>query len=282
MKKITMPKILAALRRVAKNILFPLLIFYVLFCLVIFFIQEKIIFYPETLSRDYEFQFHMPFEELFFEKEQEVTLNALLFQAEEPRGVVYFLHGNAGSLREWGYSAENFYQYQFDVFIPDYRTFGKSTGPLSEKALLDDALYLYHELKSRYREEEIILYGYSLGSAIAAYVASRTNPRMLVLESAFYNMKALARQHYPYLPTFLVRYPLRTDLYIQEVKAPIRILQGKDDEIVPYETSVRLKQYLKEEDEFFTIPEGKHGNLFAYRYYHDVLEKIFTVHIPLE
>lgn len=282
MKKITIPQVYALLRRVARNIMLPLLIFYVLFCAVIFFIQEKIIFFPEQLSRDYEFSFHMPFEEMFFQRKEGVELNALLFQAEDSRGVVYFLHGNAGSLREWGYSAENFYQYDFDVFIPDYRGFGKSTGKLSEKALLNDANYLYDELQKLYDEEDIIIYGYSLGSAIAAYVASRNEPAMLVMESPFYNMKDLARRHYPYLPTFLVRYPFRTDQYIQEVKAPIRIIQGKDDEIVPYETSARLKGYLKNEDIFYTIPEGQHGNLFAFRYYHEILEEIFTEHLPID
>ncbi len=234
---------------------------------------------PEELPRDYEFEFHMPFEEMFFDRGEGVELNALLFQTEDPRGVVYFLHGNADSLREWGYSAENFFQYDFDVFMPDYRGFGKSTGSLSEEALLDDALYLYERLTERYEESEIILCGYSLGTPIATYVASRTNPRMLILESPFYNMKDLARRHYPYLPTFLVRYPLRTDQYIQEVDAPIRILQGKDDEVVPYETSARLKKYLTEDDEFFTIPEGRHGNLFAFQNYHEILEKIFTEHL---
>ncbi|MEK7826436.1 MAG: alpha/beta fold hydrolase, partial [Thermodesulfobacteriota bacterium] len=94
--------------------------------------QESLIFYPEILPPDYPFAFSQPFEEVNVPVEA-ATLNALLFKAQNAKGVVLYLHGNAGSLRSWGDVAGDFTSRGYDILIPDYRGFGKSTGNIANE-----------------------------------------------------------------------------------------------------------------------------------------------------
>lgn len=173
-------------------------------------------FFPEKIPADYVFQFVEPHEEINIESINGNVINCLLFKAENSKGIILYFHGNAGSIRSWGSVAADFLPLQYDVCVSDYPGYGKSKGKISETSLFNDAQSVYNEFKKHYNESEIIIYGRSIGTGIAAHLASENNPQKLILESPYYSMKDFSRHLYPFLPAFLLRYPLRTDLYFQK------------------------------------------------------------------
>ena len=243
-----------------------ILSFYILICLAIFFFQEKILFYPEVLADDFAFNFPYPFTERYYETDN-ARIHALHFTSTKHKGIIYYLHGNAGSLRNWGYVAKLFLLADYDVLMIDYRGYGKSTGTLSEAALLSDALSIYHSLTKEYDESLIHIYGRSIGSSMATYVASMGNPAACILEAPFYSMYDLANHHFPWLIPWVIRYPLRTDKYIRNIKAPVYIFHGTGDEIIYYRSSEKLAQLLSPPSQFFPVKGGGHNNLKDYDEY---------------
>jgi pimeloyl-ACP methyl ester carboxylesterase len=165
------------------------------------------------------------------------------------------------------------------VLIPDYRGYGKSTGKIRNEAMLHrDAAVAYNYLRERYFENQIIIYGRSIGSGIAVCLAKETRPRILILESPIFNMRDLARHHYPLMPAILValilKYPMRTDLWIADVPCPVYLFHGTEDDVVPYNSSERLLKLIRTESRLIRIPGGGHNNLGDFTLYHEELESI--------
>jgi uncharacterized protein len=193
--------------------------------------------------------------------------------------VVYF-HGNADDLRRWGKHAIDFTKNDYDILMIDYRQFGKSTGELSEKALHTDARYVYEWAKKRFPENEIILYGRSLGTGISTRLASETNPKMLLLETPYVSLADVSMSYFPLMPYHsILKYQFRTDLCIRQVRCPIHFFHGTKDGVVPYKSSLKLAALLnkKPSEILTTIPEGKHKNLGEFREYHRALDSLLSV-----
>jgi len=253
-----------------KNLLAPIYCS-CLFTLIVGCSQENLIFFPEILPTDYKYAFSDPFEEATVPVAG-ATLNALLFKATNAKGVILYFHGNAGSLRTWGDVARDFTSQGYDVLIPDYRGFGKSTGSISnEKQMLDDGLAVYGYLKKSCPEERIIVYGRSIGTGVATFVARSGKPRMLILESPFFSLTDLASYHYPFLPkgiiSLFLKYPFRTDLWIREVACPVYLIHGTRDDIIPFDASARLEALIKSPRKLIRIEGGGHNNLSDYGAY---------------
>lgn len=240
--------------------------------------QERMIFYPEVLPADYRFAFPYPFEEISLPVDGAI-LNALHFKSATAKGVILYLHGNAGSLSSWGYVAPDFMARHYDVLVVDYRGYGKSTGRiLNEQMLHDDAAAAYEYLKGLYGEARIILYGRSIGTGIACRLAMDRHPRMLILESAYFSLKDIANRFIPFMPAALIdaafKYPLRTDLWIPHVRCPVYLFHGTDDEIIPFDSSTRLIALIKSEHDLIAVPGGGHNDLINYPLYHEGLDRI--------
>ncbi len=236
----------------------------------LYFIQEKIIFLPTVLDQDYQYEFNHDFEELNLQTEDGAKLNAIHFKVKNPKGAILYFHGNAGDLSRWGTISEFFVEKHYDVLIMDYRTYGKSTGKLSEAAFYSDAQLFYDYLKNDYIEEDITLYGRSLGTGIAAYLASKNNPKQLILETPYYSILDVAKDRFPILPVEkLLKYQFPTNKFIKKSKCPIIIFHGTNDEVVPYASAEKLFDVVpKSQATFVTIEEGNHGNLNAFDTYH--------------
>ncbi len=151
--------------------------------LVIYFFQDRFIFRPEKLKQDFEFKYEAPFKELNFDIEPGVRINGLHFFRDNPKGLILYFHGNTRSIKGWAKYAKDFYRYDYDVVLVDYRGFGKSTGKRSELEMLNDMQFVYKELQNQYGEEHLIIYGRSLGSGFAAKLASDNHPRYLILDA---------------------------------------------------------------------------------------------------
>ena len=247
----------------------------------IYYHQEEMLFQQAALPENYVFNFEEPFEELFLDTEEGACINALFFRTENPKGVVLYFHGRGGNLSDnWGKVSLEFISRGYDFFVMDYRGFGKSKGKLSEKALYHDADYCYNYLNNLYREDQIVVYGRSLGTGIATYVASHHDPKSLVLESPYFSILDLTPQQIPYVPRFLIppllKYHFRTDQWIVRVDAPILIFHGTKDELVPYESSTRLLKLIKNKRDtlLISIENGTHNHLHFHPKYQNALSLI--------
>lgn len=240
-----------------------------------YFLQEKFIFKPEKLAADFEFKYDSPFRELFFHPEPGVSINGLHFYRDQPNGLVLYLHGNSRSIKGWAKYARDFYRYNYDVVLIDYRGFGKSTGKRSEKQLLADIQFVYKELTSQYPEHHMIVYGRSIGSGFATKLASDNRPRYLILDAPYYSFKKVVERFLPILPVSLVlRYHLRTDKWIRHVNCHTYIIHGTKDWLIPIRHSEKLQRINPSKITLIRIPEGGHNNLPSYSEYHAFVRDI--------
>ena len=262
------------MKRKLKKLLVNILIFLPILLLFAWikldFILERILFQPTKLSKDYVFTFNHEFEELNLYPEKDVVINALHFKTKDPKGIILYFHGNRDNLQRWGKIASELGDYfHYDVFVMDYRGYGKSVGFRDENALNSDALFCYNYVKTNYLPKEIIIYGRSLGTGIAACLASEINPNKLILETPYHSVNDLARGYFSLFSVeHKLPYKLPSFQYLQDVNCPILILHGTQDEVVPYSSGKKLYETLVNKNvRFITITNGKHNNLSEYKDY---------------
>src|SRR5690606_15976768 len=123
------------------------------------------------------------FEEMYIKMEDGIPLHGLLFKTKASRGLIFYLHGNAGSLSSWGEVAKSYTDLHYDVFILDYRGYGKSGGFVnSEQQIFQDVQTAYNEIMKQYPEEKIVVLGYSIGTGPASKLAANNHPKLLILQ----------------------------------------------------------------------------------------------------
>ena len=248
---------------------------YLLAMVVIYFIQERLIFKPEKLSADFEFSYDAPFRELFFDVEKGVRINGLHFFREKPAGLILYFHGNTRSIKGWAKYAKDFYRYNYDVVLVDYRGFGKSTGKRSEHAMLNDMQFIYNTLKEEYPESHLVLYGRSMGSGFATKLASDNHPRYLILDAPYYSFSKVVERFMPFMPVrFVLRFKLRSDRWIKKVHCPVYIIHGTRDLLIPIRNSIQLQELNPQHTTLIRIHGGGHNNLPDFPEYHNFLRNI--------
>lgn len=243
--------------------------------IIAYFIQEKLIFKPERLPADFQFRYDVPFRELFFDIAPGVRINGLHFYRKDAKGLILYFHGNTRSIKGWAKYARDFYRYDYDVVMVDYRGFGKSTGKRSEKEMLSDMQFVYDTLKKQCTEDYLILYGRSIGSGFATKIASDNHPRYLILDSPYYSFKKVIQRFLPILPVrFVLRYHLRTDLWIRKVKCHTYIIHGTRDLLIPIRHSEQLQDLNPSGITLIRIHGGGHNNLTVFPEYHNFIRDI--------
>ena len=244
--------------------------------LLLYFIQEKLIFKPEKLPEDFVFQYkNQEVEEYKIELKKDVIINGLHFKTKESKGVVFYLKGNSRSIKGWGKFAVDFTNHNWDVIMIDYRGFGKSTGKRTQQTMKDDVLAIYSKIKEKVKEKYIIVYGRSLGTGLATKVASVNNPRMLILACPYYSMSNNVQRYLPFIPLGLVmRYTMPTFKWIKYVKCPIKIIHGTNDRVIPMKSSIRLSKINSKLTRVYPIIGGGHKNLHNFEGYHRALKEI--------
>ena len=248
---------------------------YIVLVVAAYFIQERFIFKPEKLNQDFVYKYDAPFEELFFDVEEGVRINGLHFKVAKPLGLILYFHGNSRSIKGWARYAKDFYRYQYDVVLVDYRGFGKSTGKRSEKNMYNDMQFVYDRLASKYHEDHIIVYGRSLGSGFAAKLASDNSPRYLILDAPFYSFRKAVERFLPFLPMkYVLRFQLRTDKWIPFIKCHTYILHGTNDWLIPISNSEKLQALNPTKITLIRIKGGGHNNLPSFPEYHNFIRDI--------
>lgn len=248
---------------------------YIVLAVIIYLVQEKFIFKPEKLPKDFIYKYDVPFKELFFEVEEGVSINGLHFYCSEPKGLILYFHGNTRSIKGWAKYAADFYRYEYDVVLVDYRGFGKSTGKRDEKDMLNDMQFVYDTLAAQHPEHHILVYGRSMGSGFATYIAAENKPRYLILDSPYFSFKKVAQRYLPFMPhRWLLRYKLRTDKWIRRVNCHTYIIHGTKDWLIPIKHSERLQAISPNKITLIRIQGGGHNNLPSFYEYHNFIRDI--------
>ena len=207
-----------------------------------------------------------------------VRINGLHFYRPEPRGLILYFHGNTRSIKGWARYARDFYRYEYDVVLVDYRGFGKSTGKRSEKDMMGDMQFVYDRLRETYGEDHLIVYGRSIGSGFAAKLAADNSPRYLILDAPYFNFLRVIERFLPILPVrFVLRYHLRTDRWIPMVKCHTYIIHGTRDWLIPIRHSEALRKLNPRKITLIRIEGGGHNNLPRFDQYHNFIRDILKV-----
>lgn len=254
-------------------------VLYAAVVLFLYFSQERMIMHPKPLHADYQYSFihGYAFNEVFIPVDENVVLNAIHFTPEGPsKGMVLYFHGNTGELNAWGEEAVHFLARGYEVLMPDFRGYGKSTGSINKETdLIDDAEATYLYAVEQYSNQKIYFYGRSLGSGIAAQLARKYTPTALLLETPYNSMLAVVRHHVPYVPVGLIlKYRLRTDKVLTQVECPVYAIHGTYDPTIPYELAEKLKDIPNVDMHFYTVAQAQHNNLKDYWEFGQMLDDV--------
>jgi pimeloyl-ACP methyl ester carboxylesterase len=231
--------------------------------------QERLLFLPTRLPAEHRFTVPGVVERTV--PVDGATLSALHFRQPDAKGVVFFLHGNGGSLQEWLTSTDFYRRTQFDLFIIDYRGYGKSTGRIESEAQLHaDVRAAWDLIAPEYAGRKHVIYGRSLGTGLATNLATEVKADLLVLVSPYSSLRDAARDHYPWVPGAVLRYPMRTDQWLPKVTMPVLIMHGDRDSVIGIEHAERLAA-LKPEAQFVRLKDVAHNDVQMAREYLDRL-----------
>ncbi len=225
--------------------------------------QERLLFHPTTLPADHRFDVGPDVHELWVDAPG-ARLHALHLRLPQPRGVVFYLHGNAGNLQSWFVNADFYRRAGVDLVMLDYRGYGKSSGRIESQAqLLDDVRSAWAAVAPRYAGLQRVILGRSIGTGLAATLAAEVQPELTVLVSPYFSLQALAAEHYPGVPSALLRYPLRTDLVLPQVRGDVLLVHGDRDRLIPPQHSQRLLA-VSPRGTLLLVPGAGHNDLQGY------------------
>ncbi len=238
-------------------------VYFVLLFFLAFF-QSDLIYFPQREITTVPGSIGLSYENVYFKTSDGVKLYGWFVPAKEARGVVLFCHGNAGNISHRLESLQIFHRLGLNTFIFGYRGYGKSEGRISEEGTYLDAQAAWQYLvdNQRISPDEIIIWGRSLGSSIAAWLAQKHTPKLLILESAFTSIPDMGAELYPFFPVrLLARFKYKTIEYLSGVNCPVLIIHSPEDEIIPFRHGRRLFEAANKPKEFLKIT-GTHNEGF--------------------
>ncbi len=244
-----------------------LLIIYAIGGIALYFLQDYILFHPVSVKKDSQYELSQPHSEFSVPMTETDTLHMVDFFVTDStrRGLLLYFHGNKKNI---SWYAKHMYQFTdrgYEVLMIDYPGYGKSMGKLTEEKLYNWALQVYKLALKRFSADSIIIYGKSMGTGIAAQLASVRDCKRLILESPYYDFPSVVQHYLPVYPArWMLHYQIPTYRYLQNVSAPITIFHGTNDWVIRYSNSIRLKKFLKKTDELVTIQGGSHNDLLQY------------------
>ncbi|OGS88724.1 MAG: lysophospholipase [Gallionellales bacterium GWA2_59_43] len=245
-----------------------LLTAYIGFALVLYFFQSHLVFYPEAGREIVAAPSHvgLPYKDVRLTTDDGLSLHGWFIPAAEARGTVLFLHGNAGNISHRIDTLQMFHRLGYSTLIFDYRGYGNSGGTPSEQGTYRDAEAAWRYLTEQRRIPScrIVLFGESLGGAVASWLAARQKPAALVIASGFTSVPDLAQHFYPYLPVRWLahlRYDTRKNL--RAVAVPVLIAHSPEDEIIPFEHGQALYAAANSPKRFLELGGG-HNDGFIF------------------
>ncbi len=256
-----------------------ILFIYAALGIALFYLQTKFLFHPVKLAKNYVYRFEGKYEEINIPFDNTDTMNMIkFFPADSVRkGVILYYHGNKENINHYAAFTKPFTKLGYEVWMEDYPGFGKSTGAITEKKLYAQALQVQKMAALQFGKDSIVIYGKSLGTGIAAYIAANTKAKMLILESPYYSIPALFNCYaFIYPNEQMSTFKIPTNEFLEEVKYPIIIFHGIDDGVVPYRCSAKLKAILKPADKYITVPDADHQSINQKEIYYSAIDSLLT------
>jgi pimeloyl-ACP methyl ester carboxylesterase len=238
--------------------------------------QDKALFKKVKHEAGYQYRFDQPFEERSITMHDGKHLNGILFKADSSKGLILWLPGGRGMLDSLAPDAVSYTRLHYDVFMINYRGFGKSEGSItSEAGFNSDMQSVYDYFKKEYNEDKLVVFGYSLGTGPATTLAANNHPRLLLLLAPYYSMQEMTQKAIPYLPmSILLKYRFKTNENIPRVTSPIVMFHGTADKQIDIDASYRLKQYLKPTDELVVLEGQQHNGYLSNQAYLQAVARV--------
>ena len=251
------------------------LVVYVAALALLYFFQERLIFFPSKLEPNHDFSFDQSFEEINLDVNG-TRISGLKFLAQGGRreriygdardangegkaknGAAIFFHGNAGNLQGWGKYARYFADLGYDFYLFDYRGYGKSGDEIgSQEQLYADADAMMQLVLREYDAGEVAAVGYSVGSGLAARASQKYGAKRLILVAPYFSLEELAREKMPFVPKFLIKYRIPAFELVGGFSGPVTIFHGEHDELIGVDNSRRLLKFLKPGDKIYELNAG--------------------------
>lgn len=226
--------------------------------------QPSMTFFPYADIEQTPTDWNLAYEDVLLSTEDGLHLHGWYIPHQAAKQTLLFFHGNAGNISHRGDSVKIFHQLGLNVFIFDYRGYGKSEGKADENGLYKDARAAWDYLhKNReHNQKDIILFGRSLGGVVAAELATEVQPGGLILESTFSSARDVANAVFPVLSRLIfLRYDFNVASHIKQVGSPLLVLHSTDDEIIPFRLGEKVFQAANE-PKFFVTMRGDHNSGF--------------------
>ncbi len=231
---------------------------------LVYLVQDRLVYFPRATLSATPADYGLQYEDVNFEAGDGVALHGWYVPAEESRFTLLFFHGNGGNISGRLETIALFHNMGLDIFIIDYRGYGRSEGMPSEEGTYRDAEAAWNYLVSErdLSPDSIVVMGRSLGGAIAAWLAGRKRPGALILESTFSSGVELARQAYPIFPVrIMLRHRYPTTEHIRDLDIPKLFAHSPEDDVVPYELGRKLYREAPGPKTFLEM-RGRHNNAF--------------------
>ena len=240
---------------------------YIVLIVLMSIFQSKLIYFPYTnIDRDPQ-SIGLEYESIILKSSDETELHAWYIPKKGAKITLLFLHGNAGNISHRLDSIKIFNSLGMNVFIFDYRGYGHSKGSANEQNTYDDAKSAWDYLlkNKNLKAEDIIIFGRSLGGAIATNLGHTLKPKGIILESTFTSVKEFASDVYPFLPKFLIHFNYETTKYLKDINYPVLVIHSEDDDIIPFKHGEAVFKSANEPKTFVKI-RGDHNSGFFLSY----------------
>lgn len=240
------------------------LIGYMLILLLMYLLQSKLTYHPQKELIATPQSIGLSYQEANFHTEDNLKLHGWFVTANPSAPTILYAHGNAGNISGRLQSIQLLNSLGCNVFIFDYRGYGRSEGKPSEEGTYRDisAAWSYLVNQKKMNNDDIVIMGRSLGGAVAAWLAARKDPAAAVIESTFTSAADLGADLYPWLPVrWLLTYEYKTKEYVQQINAPLFMAHSRDDRVVPFHHGQELYAVANEPKTFVEL-KGSHGSGF--------------------
>ena len=262
---------------------------YVLLSVVLYLLQNRMVFLANMPGRaltatpgDAGFTY----QDVSITTSDSVRLHGWFVAAKQAKATVLFLHGNAGNISHRLDSIAIFRELGLDVFIIDYRGYGQSEGKPSEQGTYLDARAAWEYLVNdrEIAPKKIVIFGRSLGGAVASWLAAQTTPGAVILESTFTSAPDMAHRLYPFLPVRLMtrlKYSVKEN--VKKLSSPLLVVHSRQDEVIPFDMGESIFAAAPEPKQMLVITGDHSGGFLLNRNeYMTVLDKLLEQYLIMD